>query len=226
MSARILIVEDEKDIRDLLKDYLIRAGYEVDCSGDGLSALSAFAQFKPHVVVLDRMLPGISGDQVCEEIRKLSDIPILMLTAKSDEVSRIEGFEMGVDDYVTKPFSAKEIVYRVKVLLKRAPVQGGDTEYDDGYLKLDFSGKNIYVKGDEVHTTANEMDIIETLWRNRPNTLSRSQLVEKSFGYGYEAYDRNVDTYIKNIRHKIEKNPKKPEYVMTKYGLGYYFGKK
>ena len=193
---------------------------------DGIEAMQLFHDFAPQMVILDRMLPGISGDQVCEEIRKISQVPILMLTAKSDEASRIEGFELGVDDYVTKPFSAREVIFRTKALMKRSYPDGVSHDYDDGYLSIDSERMMVFVNGEDVHLTSNEYLLLNALYTNSPRPLSRGQLVELVFGYAYEAYDRNIDTYVKNIRHKIEVNAKTPEYIVTKYGVGYFFGKK
>jgi len=223
MAYKILIVEDEIGISELLKSYFSREGMEVFFSYDGLEAITKFTHVQPDVVVLDRMLPGITGDQVCKEIRSVSDVPILMLTAKSSEESKLEGFEMGVDDYVTKPFSAKELVFRVKALLKRTYHKTSVEVYEVGKLKIDRNQRRVFLSEKEVHLTANEFDILEVLFMSRPNPLTRAQIVEGSFGYNYEAYERNMDTYIKNIRHKLELNPKSPEYVCTKYGIGYYF---
>ena len=226
MKEKILMVEDENSIADLLTSYLENEGYQVQVAPEGFEGIKRFNEWRPQLVILDRMLPDISGDQVCEEIRKISRVPILMLTAKSDEMSRIEGFEMGVDDYVIKPFSPKEVIYRIKALLTRSYPKGIEHVYDDGYLSLDQVRKAVLVHGEQVHLTANEFALLEALFEASPRPLSRTQLVEQVFGYAYEAFDRNIDTYIKNIRHKIERNPKSPVYVCTKYGVGYYFGKK
>lgn len=223
MSYKILIIEDEKSISELLKGYLEHNSYIVNIAEDGLKAIQLFSDFMPDLVILDRMLPGISGDQVCQEIRTLSDVPILMLTAKSTEESKLEGFELGVDDYVTKPFSAKEVVFRVKALLKRVYKEStSDIESVDD-LDINIKRRTIHKFGNEIYLTANEFEIFEVLFKNRPIPLTRSQIVEDAFGYGYEAYERNMDTYIKNIRHKIEIDPKSPKYILTKYGVGYYF---
>lgn len=148
-----------------------------------------------------------------------------MLTAKTSEESKIEGFEIGVDDYVTKPFSPREVMVRIKALLKRSyPEVNKNKLYDDGYLKVDLRVKEVWIKGAQVRLTANEITLLETLILNKPQPLSRGQLVDKAFGYDYDAFERNIDTYIKNIRHKIEPDTKKPQYICTKYGLGYYFG--
>jgi len=170
------------------------------------------------------MLPGISGDQVCQEIRRISNVPVLMLTAKSSEESKIEGFEIGVDDYVTKPFSTREVMVRVRALLKRTYPESQKNTYSDDTLSIYFDKKMILLAGQEIRVTANEFHIIEILYMNKPKPLTRAQIVEGAFGYDYEAYERNMDTYIKNIRHKIETDPKNPVYIMTKYGIGYYFG--
>ena len=226
MAKRVLIIEDEASISDLLKEYFEHDGFEVSVAPDGMSALSLYQSFDPQMIVLDRMLPGISGDQVCQEIRRMSQVPIMMLTAKSDEASRIEGFELGVDDYVTKPFSAREVIFRVQALMKRSYPESKLNGYSDGYLTMDFDQKKVMVEGLEVHLTANEMSILEVLYTHQPRPLSRSQLVDQVFGYGYEAYERNMDTYIKNIRQKVEVDAKNPMYVLTKYGIGYYFEKR
>lgn len=225
MKEKMLIIEDENSIAVLLESYLRNEGYEVLICNEGVEGLGAFNDWEPNLVILDRMLPDLSGDQVCEEIRKVSTVPIMMLTAKSDESSRIEGFEMGVDDYVTKPFSAREVIYRVKALMARSYPEGVGMIFDDGYLAIDDERKRVSVGGMEIHMTANEYDLLEALCHASPRPLSRSQIVQQVFGHGYDAYDRNIDTYIKNIRHKIEVNPKAPVYVCTKYGVGYYFGK-
>jgi len=224
MNHKILVVEDEKAIRELLISYLSDSGYETLSTEDGLSALKCFHDYKPDLVILDRMLPGISGDQVCQEIRRISNIPILMLTAKSSEESKIEGFEIGVDDYVTKPFSTREVMVRVRALLKRTYPESQKNTYSDDTLSIHFDTKTILLAGQEIRVTANEFHIIEVLFMNKPKPLTRAQIVEGAFGYEYEAYERNMDTYIKNIRHKIELDPKNPVYIMTKYGIGYYFG--
>lgn len=223
MSYKILIVEDEQSISLLMKKYLEHASYEVFIAEDGMNAIQMFSDLKPDLIILDRMLPGISGDQVCQEIRSLSDIPILMLTAKATEESKLEGFELGVDDYVTKPFSAKEVVFRVKSLLKRVYKASSSNMYNIGELKINIMRQTIHKMNEEVYLTANEFKIFEVLFKNRPLPLTRSQIVVDAFGYGYEAYERNMDTYIKNIRHKLEDNPKSPKYILTKYGVGYYF---
>lgn len=225
MIFKVLVVEDEEKIQELLERYLKKEGYEVYLASDGLDAIQKFNEVKPHLLLLDRMLPGISGEQVCEEVRKTSDLPVLMLTAKTEEEARIEGFELGADDYVTKPFSPREVMVRIKALLKRSyPEFGQKKVFDDGYLKVDMLLKQLWVGKREVHLTANEMSVLEVLVKNRPQPLTREQIVELTFGYDYEAYERNVDTYIKNIRHKIEPDVKKPTYVVTKYGIGYFFG--
>lgn len=225
MNFKVLVVEDEKSIRELLVGYLKQEEYEVVSAGDGLEAIQLFNEFTPHILILDRMLPGISGEQVCQEIRRISNVPIIMLTAKTTEEAKIEGFELGVDDYVTKPFSAREVMVRVKALLNRSyPDKKENNVFNDGNLKVDFKLKNIYLKDKLIELTANEFTVLEILIRNRPQPLTRGQIVENAFSYEYQAFERNIDTYIKNIRHKIEESPKKPSYIITKYGIGYYFG--
>lgn len=221
-----MIVEDEKSIGQMIRAYLVKEGYEVSLAYNGMDALKLFSDISPQLLVLDRMLPDLSGDQVCREIRSISQVPIMMLTAKSDEESRIEGFELGVDDYVVKPFSTREVVYRIQALLKRAYPNHDSFDYDDGYLQVDFQHQMLLINHKEVVLTANEMGILKVLYDHKKQPLTREQLAEQAFGYDYEAFDRNIDTYIKNIRQKIERNPKEPDYIHTKYGIGYYFGKK
>ncbi len=221
-----MIVEDEKSIGQMIRAYLVKEGYEVSLAYNGMDALKLFSDISPQLLVLDRMLPDLSGDQVCREIRSISQVPIMMLTAKSDEESRIEGFELGVDDYVVKPFTTREVVYRIQALLKRAYPNHDSFDYDDDYLQVDFQHQMLLINHKEVVLTANEMGILKVLYDHKKQPLTREQLAEQAFGYDYEAFDRNIDTYIKNIRQKIERNPKEPDYIHTKYGIGYYFGKK
>ncbi len=219
MAFKILIVEDEKNIQEILKSYLLNEGYLVIGATDGFEAIGLFNDEKPDLLILDRMLPGVSGEQVCLEVRKVSDVPILMLTAKTSEESKIEGFEIGVDDYVTKPFSPREVMVRIKALLKRSyPEVNKNKLYDDGYLKVDLRVKEVWIKGAQVRLTANEITLLETLILNKPQPLSRGQLVDKAFGYDYDAFERNIDTYIKNIRHKIEPDTKKPNTYVPNMG--------
>lgn len=227
-NKKILVVEDEKRILDVVKAYLEKEGFEVKTAIDGKEALDLFNSETFHLIILDLMLPIISGEKVCNHIRTSSDIPIIMLTAKVDEDDKIEGLTIGADDYVTKPFSPRELVSRVKALLRRS--------YRDSnplFEKLSFNNKDLEVDIDKMEVkkdgkvillTTNEFKILYTLLTNPGQVFSREQLIEKAFGIDYEGFDRTIDTHIKNIRQKIEDNPKEPKYILTVYGVGYKFG--
>lgn len=221
----ILIVEDEKNISDVIKAYLEKEGYNTFVAFDGKKALDIFGKEKIDLIILDLMLPIISGEEVCIRIRNTSQVPIIMLTAKSLENDKIEGLSLGADDYVVKPFSARELVGRVKAIIRRSYRVGPLAEKlifkDD--LEIDINKQIVLKKDVLVDLTANEFKVLKVLVSNPQSVFSRNQLIEKAFGYEYEGFDRTIDTYIKNIRHKIENDPKNPEYILTVYGTGYKF---
>lgn len=228
MAERIFVVDDEAKIRSVMKAYLEREGYEVEEEGNGRQALERIREGGFDMVILDLMLPEMSGEMVCAETRKFTDMPILMLTAKKEEMSRLQGLSLGADDYVVKPFSPKEIVLRVQAILRRSrKMQEAAREtvfsYNDGYLLLDDLEKMVKVAGEEASLTGNEYDILNVMAKNPDRTFSREDIIELAFGYDYEGYDRTVDTYIKTLRKKIEPDPKKPELIVTVYGMGYKF---
>lgn len=224
---RILVVDDEKNIIDVVKAYLIKEGFEVLTAMDGETALHILSKEDVHLVVLDLMLPKLSGEEVCRRIRATSAVPIIMLTAKAEEEERIEGISIGADDYLTKPFSARELVVRIRALLRRSyrdQIPLADIlSFGNGDLEVDIKKMTVKKRGIPVTLTTNEFKILATLLINPGQVFSRSHLVEKAFGMDYEAYDRTVDTYIKTIRQKIEDNPKEPKYIATVYGAGYKF---
>ncbi|HCX64920.1 MAG TPA: DNA-binding response regulator, partial [Eubacteriaceae bacterium] len=205
-----------------------KEGYEVLEAADGLQALKVFAEHSADFVVLDIMMPGIDGFEVLAEMRKTSDVPVLLLTAKKLEVDKLKGFDLGADDYVVKPFSPKEVVRRVKAILKRTGkeknAKGAQRKHVD--LLLDTEGKILYKNGKPVDLTGKEYQVMEVFFLNAGRVLTRDQLIEKAFGYDYDAYDRSVDTYIKRIRQKIGDDSKNPNYIQTRYGQGYIFGGK
>lgn len=224
MMYKILVIEDEPQIREVVGKYLEKAGFEVALQENGIDGLAAFAKWQPHLVVLDVMMPGISGFDVLHEIRLISQAPVIMLTAKHKEDDRIAGFDMGADDYVPKPFSPKELVKRVEAVLRRAYVAQNDKPMlVCGELMLNTGRQKLYKNNIEIEITSKEFKLLKVLFANRGVLLTRQQLIEKSFGYDYDGFDRNIDTYIKNIRQKIEKDSKKPKYLKTKYGAGYVF---
>ncbi|MBE6068017.1 MAG: response regulator transcription factor [Clostridium lundense] len=224
---KILVVDDEQNILNVVKAYLEKDGFNVVTAMDGETALNIFNMETIHLIVLDLMLPKLSGEEVCSKIRAASTVPIIMLTAKADEDERIEGISIGADDYLTKPFSARELVARVRALLRRSYKDSlplADVlNFNNADLEIDIKKMIIKKQGDVVSLTTNEFKILTILLANPETVFSREQLVEKAFGFDYEGYDRTIDTHIKNIRHKIEDNPKEPKYIITIYGMGYKF---
>jgi DNA-binding response OmpR family regulator len=224
MKYNILVVEDQKEIGDIVSKYLDKEGYLSHVVEDGFEALDYFSSHPTHLVLLDVMMPGIDGFEVLKEIRKLSDVPVIMLTARQEEVDRIKGFDTGADDYVIKPFSPKELMRRIRVLLKRIYHESEELVYRYKDLSL-HSGSMKLFKGDlDLSITAAEYNLLLVMFKNQGQVLTREQLINLAFGYNYEGYDRNIDSYIKRIRQKIEDDPKNPEILITKYGAGYIFG--
>lgn len=222
----ILIIEDQSKIIDIVKKYLENEGYRVFTSTNGIDGLKLFNNKKIQLVILDIMLPGIDGFDVLDEIRKTSNVPIIMLTAKQLEEDKLAGFDLGADDYIVKPFSVKELVKRVNVFIKR--IYGNIDKHilKFGNLKLDLKKQIIYKDDKKIKITSSEFKILKTFFENKEQVLSRDQIIDKSFGYEYDGYDRSIDTHIKRIRRKIEDDYKNPNYIKTKYGAGYIFGGK
>lgn len=227
-DMRILVVDDEVKILEVVKAYLEKEGFEVLTAKDGQTALDIFERQPIHLIILDLMLPKISGMEVCSIIRTRSDIPIIMLTARVDEDDKIEGISIGADDYLTKPFSGRELVVRVRALLRRAYRDNNPLAdylvFNNGDLEVDVKRFEAKKKGEPLNLTPNEMKILHVLISNPGQVFTREQLVEKAFGYDYEGFDRTVDTHIKNLRYKIEDDPKNPDYIVTVYSVGYKFG--
>lgn len=224
-TRRILLVEDEKTIRDAVAAYLEREGYWVTPAADGQAALDEFAKHRFELVVLDLMLPKVSGEEVCRAIRDASDVPIIMLTAKGEEEDRIAGLELGADDYLVKPFSPRELVARVRALLRRAHVT--DEPQRDrlvfGDLEIDVAGHKAFLRGEEIELTASEFKLLTTLSRYPGRVYSRMELVEKVLGYDFEGYERTVDSHVKNLRAKLDDDPRDPTFIYTVHGVGYRF---
>lgn len=224
---KILVVDDEQNIVNVVKAYLEKEGFEVVTAMDGEAALKMFNNETIHLIVLDLMLPKVTGEEVCRRIRTASNVPIIMLTAKVDEDNKIEGISIGADDYLTKPFSVRELVVRVRALLRRSyrdvTPMADILIFNNGDLEIDIKKMVVKKKDETVGLTTNEFKVLTILLTNPGQVFSREQLVEKAFGMDYEGFDRTVDTYIKNIRQKIEDNPKEPKYITTVYGMGYKF---
>ena len=225
MPFKILIIEDEKNISEIVAKYLEKEGYTTIIANDGIEGLALFRDSNPDLVISDIMMPTIDGFEVLREIRLISDVPVIMLTAKQEEVDRLKGFENGADDYVTKPFSPKELVRRVMVMLKRTyKVIEYKQVLIEGELKLDLNKQKLYKNEDEIDITSKEFQIIYAFFKNPRQILSREQLIELAFSNDFEGFDRTIDAHIKKIRHKIEEDTKNPKYLKTKYGAGYIFG--
>jgi Response regulators consisting of a CheY-like receiver domain and a winged-helix DNA-binding domain len=224
---KILVVDDEQNILDVIKAYLEKDGFDVITAMDGKSALDIYSNENIHLIVLDLMLPKMTGEEVCNRIRAISSVPIIMLTAKAEEYEKIEGISMGADDYLTKPFSVRELVVRVRALLRRAyrdfSPMADILIFNNGDLEVDIKKMVVKKQGVVVNLTANEFKILIIFLSNPEQVFSREKLVEKAFGANYEGFDRTVDSYIKNIRQKIESNHKEPTYITTVYGMGYKF---
>ena len=223
---KILVVEDERKIADIMVAYLDREGYSAKTTVSGTEALDLADSFDPDLIVLDLMLPDLSGEEVCKELRKRSDVPIIMVTARTAEEERIKGLEIGADDYVTKPFSPRELVARVKSVLRRT---GGDEfqaerlSFKDGRIVIDVGRHEIKVEGEAVTLTPHEFKLLVTLARHPGRVYGRYELINKVQGYDFEGYERTIDAHIKNLRHKIETDSKHPEYIHTVFGVGYKF---
>lgn len=224
-TRKILLVEDEPQTRSVVEAYLERDGYWVTAVGDGTDALEAFAARAYDAVVLDLNLPGLPGEEVCRRIRNVSSVPIIMLTAKGAEEERIAGLDLGADDYLVKPFSPRELVARVRALLRRAHAdsepQRSRIEY--GPLEIDVAGHRVFVSGEEIELTASEYKLLTTLSRYPGRVYSRMELVEKVLGYDFEGYERAIDSHIKNLRAKLGDDPKDSRFIHTVFGVGYRF---
>lgn len=225
-KKRILIVDDEEKIIEVLSAYLSGAGYAVYEARDGAGAVDMFDKVDPALVILDLMLPDILGEDICKLIRARSRTPIIMLTAKSEEHDIVGGLHSGADDYITKPFKAKEVLARVDAVLRRVSgdhLIGEPIAYGDGSLVIDFKNYTIKRHGEEIVLTPTEYKILSTLAKTPGKVFTRDELIQYALNDEFTGNDRSIDTYVKNIRQKIEINPKKPTHLMTVHGLGYRF---
>lgn len=221
MKQQILVVEDEQEIQTIIQTYLAAHGYDVIQAKDGFVALEHFAQTPVHLVILDVMMPGIDGFEVLARLRQVSNVPIIMLTARVEEVDRLKGFDQGVDDYISKPFSPRELVKRVEAILKRAYPTTNAQQLKAQDLVLYVDAMRLEQNGVEIPISSSEFAILKTLMSHLNQVLSREQLIEHSFGTTFEGFDRAIDTHIKRIRQKLNDDPKQPRYLKTKYGAGY-----
>jgi DNA-binding response OmpR family regulator len=227
MAATVLVVEDERKLRDFIRSYLERAGFTVLSTGSGAEAITMATAAAPDLVVLDLGLPDVPGETVARELRALSAIPIVMLTAKAAEEDRIRGLELGADDYVTKPFSPRELVLRVQAILRRggpAATQQGVTRYGGGVLVIDEPRRSVTVRGTPAQLTPTEWGILVALATVPGRVYSRFELINKVRGYEFDGYERTVDSHVKNLRRKIEDDPGAPVMILTVLGGGYQLG--
>jgi two-component system, OmpR family, response regulator VicR len=227
VSKKVLVVDDEKLIVKGIRFSLEQDGMEVDCAYDGEEALTMAKHKEYDVILLDVMLPKLTGFEVCQQIREFSDMPIIMLTAKGDDMDKILGLEYGADDYITKPFNILEVKARIKAIMRRSSKKEANHEAEKiatfGELKIDCESRRVYIRGKEVNLTAKEFDLLELLIFNPNKVYSRENLLNTVWGYDYPGDARTVDVHIRRLREKIEDNPSEPKYIHTKWGVGYFF---
>lgn len=228
MGHRVLVVDDEKLIVKGIKFNLEQDDMVVDCAYDGEEAVEYARKTEYDVVLLDVMLPKLNGYEVCQQIREFSNMPIIMLTAKSDDMDKILGLEYGADDYITKPFNILEVKARIKAIMRRSSKKKVDDKKQEttivvDTLKLDLEGRRAFIEGKEVNLTAKEFDVLELLIMNPNKVYSRENLLNIVWGPEYPGDVRTVDVHIRRLREKVETNPSEPKYVHTKWGVGYYF---
>jgi DNA-binding response OmpR family regulator len=224
MNETILIIEDEPKVARLARDYLEQGGFRVLVAADGVAGLAMARGEHPELVVLDLMLPAMDGLDVCRALRRESDVPIIMLTARAEEADRLIGLELGADDYITKPFSPRELVARVRALLRRAK----GTVYQPGIIRagdlvIDIDAHRLTRAGENIHLTRFEFNLLIILAQHPGQIFARAQLLERLHGVTFDGYDRSVDAHVKNLRRKIETDPTEPRYILTVYGVGYKF---
>jgi DNA-binding response OmpR family regulator len=222
-GKRVLIVDDDKKTVELVKLYLNRDGYRVLTAYDGIEALRQAREGRPDLIVLDLMLPGMDGLDVCRTLRDESDVPIIMLTAKTTEQDKLTGLDLGADDYVTKPFSPKELAARVRALLRRLPGERGPSEVKNGKLIVDFVKHQAFLGDRSLNLTPTEFKLLGILAKEPGRVFSRAEIIDKALGYDFEGFDRTIDVHILNLRRKLEADVGHPKYIKTVYGVGYSF---
>lgn len=229
-NNRIIVIDDEPSVREVVKAYLEKDGYHVFTAENGSDGLALAERHEPALIVLDLMLPDVSGEEICDEIRARSDVPILMLTAKASEEERISGLQSGADDYLVKPFSPRELVARVHAVLRRT--KGVETplvqtmRFDEGRLEIDTVQHLVRRNGEPIDLTPNEYKLLTTLARYPGRAYSRFELINRVQGYDFDGYERTIDVHVKNLRKKIESDPGNPRYIETVMGVGYRLAKR
>jgi DNA-binding response OmpR family regulator len=220
-GKRVLVVDDDVKTVELVKLYLNRDGYRVLTAYDGVDALRLAREGHPDLIVLDLMLPGIDGLEICRTLRAESDVPVIMLTAKTTDQDKLTGLDLGADDYVTKPFSPRELAARVRAVLRRLPGERGHVEIKHGELTVNFLKHEVSLAGKPLNLTLVEFKLLAVLIKEPGRVFSRAQLIEKALGYDFEGFDRTIDVHILNLRRKLEPAPSHPRYIKTVYGAGY-----
>lgn len=227
MGKRVLVVDDEKLIVKGIRFSLEQDGMEVECAYDGEEALNMAREGAYDMILLDVMLPKLNGFEVCQQIREFSSVPVIMLTAKGDDMDKILGLEYGADDYITKPFNILEVKARIKAIMRRTGKKSEENVQENiiesGEMRLDCDGRRVYISGKEINLTAKEFDVLELLILNPNKVYSRESLLKIVWGADYPGDVRTVDVHIRRLREKIETNPSEPKFVHTKWGVGYYF---
>lgn len=230
MAKKVLVVDDEKLIVKGIRFSLEQDGMEVDCAYDGEEAFNMAKANAYDMILLDIMLPKMDGFEVCQAIREFSDVPIVMLTAKGDDMDKILGLEYGADDYITKPFNILEVKARIKAIMRRtSPAkheQPQSSVIEKGDIKLDCESRRLFINGEEINLTAREFELLEILVKNENKVYSRENLLNIVWGKDYPGDVRTVDVHVRRLREKIESNPSEPKYVHTKWGVGYYYNQK
>lgn len=225
MAKKVLVVDDEKLIVKGIRFSLEQDGMEVDCAYDGEEALEMIKNKEYDIILLDVMLPKLTGFEVCQQVREFSNVPIVMLTAKGEDMDKILGLEYGADDYITKPFNILEVKARLKAIIRRTAPKPKEAlkTIESGDMRLDCDGRRVYIAGKEINLTAKEFELLELLVVNANKVYSRENLLKLVWGNDYPGDVRTVDVHIRRLREKIEQNPSEPKYVHTKWGVGYYF---
>ena len=227
MAKKVLVVDDEKLIVKGIRFSLEQDGMEIDCAYDGEEALEKARQTEYDMILLDLMLPKLSGFEVCQQIREFSNVPIVMLTAKGEDMDKILGLEYGADDYITKPFNILEVKARIKAIMRRTTPKKSEAQQDKsieaGEMRIDRENRRVTISGREINLTAREFEVLELLVLNPNKVYSRENLLKLVWGSDYPGDVRTVDVHIRRLREKIESNPSEPKYVHTKWGVGYYF---
>jgi len=225
-EEKILVVDDEEHIQELIKFNLEKSGYKVICADNGIDAIKLAKEQMPQMMLLDLMLPGMDGLDVCKEIRKdsnMSNMPIIMITAKGEEIDKIIGLELGADDYITKPFSVRELVARIKAILRRSTMQLVEKTFNVGNLVIDFGKHEVIKSENKIDLTLKEFELLQILIKNKGRVMTRDFLLDKIWGYEYVGETRTVDVHIRHLRQKIEDDDKNPVYIQTIRGIGYRF---